>query len=336
MEVYECSGLRVASEVPLSAPRATDGDPVTADVRIELGEERTPPTARPSEDIIAELIIDEYPLYTFCRVGDAIVGRMGSVGDFEFSADLSRVVCHPYEGGRPELLPIIIPGTITAFILSLTGRFVLHGSAVDLNGRALAFVGQSGQGKSTMAAMFCASGGTLVTDDVLPVEFGSGDVDGDAVFCLPSGTELRLREGSVSLIDRFWTDVTVRGTEDQRHAVSPPATIRDRVPLAAVVVPHPDRQSPHVSARRLGVGEASLVLGRYQRIEGWRATDYLRRQFEDVGRVAAAVPVFEVSVPWGPPFGEGLVTELLEACGLTDLLGSWAESDGNPHMEAGV
>ena len=341
VEVYECSGLRMASPLSLSAPKSTDSDPATVDVRIEIGEERQPPSVRPSDDVIAELIVDGYPFYTFCRVGDRIVGRMGSIGDFEMSADLSTVVCHPYAGGRSEVLPIVIPGTIAAFLMNMAGRFVLHGSAVDLSGKALAFVGQSGQGKSTMAALFCAAGAALVTDDVLPLEFGpasapesgpayapaSGPASApkghrpDSVFCLRAGTEIRLREGSVSLIDRFWDDVVVRDTADQRRAVSPSATGRDRVPLAAIVVPHPDRKYPQSAARLLDVGEASFVLGRYQRIEGWHAADHLRRQFEDVGRVVAEVPVFDVSVPWGPPFGDDLVAGVLEACGLTGVFG---------------
>lgn len=333
VEVYECSGLRMASPLTLSAPKSTDSDPATADVRIEIGDERQPPSVRPSDDVIAELIVDGYPFYTFCRVGDGIVGRMGSIGDFEITADLSTVACYPYAGGRSEVLPIVIPGTIAAFLMNMAGRFVLHGSAVELSGKALAFVGQSGQGKSTMAALFCAAGAALVTDDVLPLEFGpasgpeSGPVSAqkgarsDSVFCLKAGTEIRLRQGSVSLIDRFWDDVVVRDTADQRRAVSPSATGRDRVPLAAIVVPHPDRKYPQSAARLLDVGEASFVLGRYQRIEGWRAADHLRRQFEDVGRVVAAVPVFDVSVPWGPPFGDDLVAGVLDACGLTGVFG---------------
>ena len=161
VEVYEVSGLRLASSLPLSAPKSADGDPATADVQIVIGEEREPPSERPSEDVIAEFVEDDFPFYTFCRVGDSIVARMGSVGDFEISGDLSTVVCHPYVGGRPDLLPIIIPGAIAAFLMNMAGRLVLHGSAVDLDGRALAFVGQSGQGKSTMAALFCAAGAAL-------------------------------------------------------------------------------------------------------------------------------------------------------------------------------
>jgi hypothetical protein len=74
-----------------------------------------------------------------------------------------------------------------------------------------------------------------------------------------------------------------------------------------------------VRARTLDDAEASLWLGRYQRIEGWQDRDQLRRHFIDVGRIVASVPVFEVAVPWGPPFAVDLADQILVATGLDDL-----------------
>ena len=314
---YECSGLRIASEIPLSAPLVPCADEHTADVTLVLGEATDPPFQRPSEDVVAELAVDGFLFYTFCRVDGGYVGRMPGIADFVIDEDLRRVVCHPATVGRSQVIPIVVPGTVTAFLLSVGGGFVLHGSAVERAGRALAFVGVSGQGKSTMAAMFCASGASLVTDDVLPVEFDGGNATDDPVRCIRSGREIRLREKAASLANRFGTDAMVRVTEDERHAVAPVTTTLDRLPLAAIVLPRPDREHQYVRARTLRPGEACLRLGRCERIEGWRDRDHLRRQFVDVGRVAASVPVFEVSVPWGPPFADDLPERLLEACGLS-------------------
>ncbi len=320
MGTYECSGLRIASEIPLSAPLVADADEDTADVTLILGEATDPPFERPSEDVVAELAVDGFLWYTFCRVDGGYVGRMPGIADFEIDDDLRRVVCHPAVVGRSQVIPIVVPGTVTAFLLSVGGRLVLHGSAVELAGRALAFVGVSGQGKSTMAAMFCASRASLVTDDVLVVEFGRGNAVDDTVSCIRSGREIRLREKAASLADRLGADAMVRVTEDERHAVAPATTTLDRLPLSAIVLPRPDREHRDVRARTLRPGEACLRLGRCERIEGWRDRDHLRRQFVDVGRVTASVPVFEVSIPWGPPFAEDIPDRLLEACGLSARL----------------
>jgi hypothetical protein len=322
-ELYECSGLLVASEIPLSAPRA-DGDPAQAEVTVVLGEERNPPFVRPGPDVVAELVRDDFPWYTFSRVEGGFVGRMTGIADFVISEDLSRVVVHPVTGGRSHVIRIVVPGTVVAFLLAVGGQCVLHGSAVDLQGAALAFVGVSGQGKSTMAALFCAAGAALVTDDVLPLEFHAPGTGPGTVLCRRAGHEIRLREKSFSLVDRFGAGARIRDTEDERQAVAPPHSDLKRLPLQAVVLPRPDREHDTVSARRLRAGEAALALGRCQRIEGWRDPDRLRRQFEDAVEVAESVPVFEVSVPWGPPFAADLADEVLGACGLTGMAASLA------------
>ncbi len=313
---YECSGLQMTSEIALSAPLAVNQDLGTVDVFLDLGEPADPPFERPSEEVVAELAVDGFPWYTFCRVDSGYIGRMPGIADFVIDDSLRKIVCHPTVTGRSEVIPIVVPGTVTAFLLALRGQCVLHGSAVVLREGAIAFVGASGQGKSTMAAMFCAAGADLVTDDVLPLAFGDGFADSDGIYCIRSGREIRLREKSASLADRFGVDTSIRVTEDERLAIAPSSTALARHPLSAIILPRPDRESLHVTCRSLGAAEASFQLGRYGRIEGWRGRDHLRRQFIDVGRVVASVPVFEVAVPWGPPFASDLPQRVLEVCGL--------------------
>jgi hypothetical protein len=174
----------------------------------------------------------------------------------------------------------------------------------------------SGQGKSTMAALFCATGAGLVTDDVLPLTFGDGSQGTDRVHCVRAGHEIRLREKSASLVDRFGPAAEVRVTADDRRALAPAPTQLERLPLTAVVLPRPDRDHDDVSARRVPPGEAALFLTRCQRIEGWHGAEFLRPHFDASLAVVESVPVFEVQVPWGPPFAEDLDRKILDACGL--------------------
>jgi len=59
--------------------------------------------------------------------------------------------------------------------LSKQGRIVFHASAVETENGAIAFLGESGRGKSTLAASFAAGGQRFLTDDALllvPAEGG--------------------------------------------------------------------------------------------------------------------------------------------------------------------
>ncbi len=322
--VYRCAGLRIASEIPLDVTEIPGADPTDVDVSVVLGEWRNTPFTPPSEDIVAELYEDGYPRYIFCRVGDGFVGRIMGVADFEIDGNFSRVVCHPAPGGPEGVLPIIVVGSILAFLLVRRGCFVLHASAVAVDDQVLAFVGVSGQGKSTVAALFCAEGAELVTDDVLPLEFATDPSGRDTVISIRTGGEVRLRDKAAELADRFDVAASVRTTADDRIAVKPGSHSAERVALGAIVLPRPDRENEVVIARRLGDAEASFWLTRCQRIEGWSEPEDLRRQFIDVGRIVAAVPVYEVSVPWGPPFATDLPSQIIAACGLEHQFGATA------------
>jgi hypothetical protein len=304
------------------APLAAENLSGSPDVVVALGNPVPSVSERPSADIVAELVIGRSPRYTFCQLGNEFVGRIFGIADFVIDAELRSVTCHPIEGGRSDLIATVLPGTVVAFLLSVAGGLVLHASAVELGGKALAFAGASGQGKSTMAALFCAGGAALVADDVLPLEFAMNGTDSEEVLCVPSGQEIRLRDKAASLVDRFGDASSVRMTSDDRHAVSPNRTAAPRVPLFGVVLPRPNKDLVRVEAKHLKPGEASYWLGRYQRIEGWVHPDHLRQQFRDVGRLVTAIPVYEVSVPWGPPFAQGLREQILTECtsvGMVDI-----------------
>jgi hypothetical protein len=308
--LYSCAGLAVRSGVWLpAAPLQDQGTP--PDVEFVFGGARALPPAVPPGNVLADLIVDGYPQYTFCRVNDHFVGRFYGLADFVITGSLDRVVCHPLIAGRSHDSPILMSGAVASFIASMKGRLVLHASAIDLGGLAVAFAGERGQGKTTLATLFCAAGYPLVTDDVLPIEFGH-----DAVYGLRSGHELRLRSTAATLVERFTGPVAQRTTTDDPRAIRPLMTAEAAIPLVAVLMPRPDRERSVASARRLGAAEAGLALGRCHRIEGWRQPEIIRRNFAHVGALLDRLPVYEVAVPWGPPFAEDLVDQVLAACPL--------------------
>lgn len=73
----------------------------------------------------------------------------------------------------------ILVGPAMVLALALRGVWCLHGSATLFQDKLTVFLGESGQGKSTLAAYLAANGGPdwrLVADDILPVTIGSAGV----------------------------------------------------------------------------------------------------------------------------------------------------------------
>ena len=139
--------------------------------------------------------------------------------DVDLDPSLTRATVHPMPGADPDLLSVLVSGTLLAFVLTMRGETVLHASAVQVGDAALAFVGASGMGKSTMATLLCADGARLVTDDVLRL-----DTTSSPPTCALGATELRLRKGADHLSERFANQPgsapALRTTGDARQALA--------------------------------------------------------------------------------------------------------------------
>jgi hypothetical protein len=290
--VYAQCGLRLRSEVELHLPIAA-GEGFDVDVRWgpDLADSGVPPPG----EVIAAYSSGEDSWYTATETGSGYLLRFRECGEFAVTADLSAVEVRPDPAGRPELLPILLAGTVTAFLLTLRGQTVLHASAVAIDGVALAFVGQSGRGKSTVAALLCLAGAELVTDDVLVVD------PNPPVTCIGGAPELRLRDGAAALAESQ-PDATARVTADDRLAVAPLSAPAEPLPLAAIVVPAPSRAATDVEIHRLPASTAVFWLLAFPRVHGWCRPDVLSRDFAAISRIANAIPIYDVTIPWGPPF----------------------------------
>ena len=130
----------------------------------------------------------------FDREDGSFVLRLPGAMDIVVSPELDHVVCEVAEDLPDGVVDIVIPGLLSAFVLRLRGELVLHTSAVAWDGRAVTFTGQSGMGKTTMAAVACAGGAAIVTDDVLRV-----DRDGDGSKVYTGTVHLRLRKSPKEL-----------------------------------------------------------------------------------------------------------------------------------------
>jgi len=174
----------------------------------------------------------------------------------------------------------------------LRGMEVLHASAVCLDGRAVAFLGRSGAGKTTLATRLLARGARLLTDDVLALT-----TDGASVWAH--------RGGAVARIDAE----TVRGmTAAERAALGPveargakwhvrPPTGPARVRLGALYVlsgETGDTAGAGVTVHPVEPIDPGLLLGSAF-LPYVAGPERLRRQLDVVAAIAATVPLFAVA-----------------------------------------
>jgi hypothetical protein len=87
----------------------------------------------------------------------------------------ARVLCSP-PGVAPWRWQRFLVGRVLPWAAVLRGREALHASAVAVDGRAVAFVGQTGAGKTSLAVQLVARGNRFVTDDVLTLDDRGGQI----------------------------------------------------------------------------------------------------------------------------------------------------------------
>lgn len=153
----------------------------------------------PRGDGVADIIIHDSPISERLGQGDYdfnrnVAGRIfdellflvenGEEMFIELKKDISK-----------DLLRSYLLGVLMATLLRQRGLLVLHACAVERDGIAICFAGESGWGKSTIAEYFCQRGYRLMTDDVLAVR-----TDADKPVAVPSYPQVRLREESARLL----------------------------------------------------------------------------------------------------------------------------------------
>lgn len=300
---YRAHGYAVESDVALPLDPA-DGagagaGPGEQALRLRLGQRTPVPHDAPPGRLLAHLTDDEKrTYYSFARDDDGTL-RLRYHGAVELVADaaLSDVRADVDPAADPGLVAVLGAGAMLAVRLVLDGHLVLHASAVELDGTAVAFCGASGMGKSTLSALAVLSGWRLLADDVLRVDLGPAGAE-----VWPGSSALRLRESASEVAAAFGS--RTQPTADGRTAVAdgPGPRPHAPVPLAAVVVPRVVRGLAEPAVRRLPPFEALRLLLRFPRVVGWCDPTTTAEQLDRLAAACRQVPVVVADVPWGPPF----------------------------------
>jgi hypothetical protein len=92
-----------------------------------------------------------------------------SLGTFSIDDDGASISCRLRGAPSPETVEHGVVDQVLPRILVHRGRLVLHAGAIEMPDGAIAFIGDSGRGKSTLCAAFAAAGYPVLGDDGLVV-----------------------------------------------------------------------------------------------------------------------------------------------------------------------
>lgn len=120
-------------------------------------------------------VLPDSTLWTqFYRTARGYLLRFPDLADFEVSADGWAVSAWPCPDTTEDTLEHLYLNQVLPLALGRQGKQVFHASAVEVPSGAMAFLGPSGRGKSTLAASFALTGNRFLTDDALLLEPRAG------------------------------------------------------------------------------------------------------------------------------------------------------------------
>lgn len=106
----------------------------------------------------------------FFRDEDGYLVRFPGEVDFSIDQAGERVSASPVPGVGPDRVRRLFENSIQPLVGNHRGGLFLHGSAVAIDGAAIAFLGHSRSGKTTLAGAFARSGRPFITEDVVDLE----------------------------------------------------------------------------------------------------------------------------------------------------------------------
>jgi hypothetical protein len=288
---YGIYGISLKSEIPLALPEH-DGD---AHASIEL---RHGGSGQFEEAINRANLVAREDGYCYSRLNDSssYVCWTG-LGEFIVSPRGDRVWCSRAGEASNESFQVYLLGQALSFALVKAGFEPLHATAIEHEGDAIALLGDSGYGKSTLAASLIAVGWRLLTDDLLllrPHSRGLQAYAGPArIKLFPDSASRFLGCASPGVPMNAETTKQVIPLDAARHCPNP-------VPLRAIYAlasPQEMRRQRSVRIDPMTAREAFFALVKNTFNRRIADPERLQRQISQTTCVLNAVPVRKLSYP---------------------------------------
>jgi hypothetical protein len=159
---YALYGLSLRSEWALSCGEGTEA----ASPRVDLFEGPAHLFSTASAEAAKQAKRSQWSCYLRLPDGTEYL-RWAKLFEFLVSPDGRRIVGRPLADASPETFQTYLLGQVLSHSLIKLGFEPLHATVVEVGGEAVGFMGDSGRGKSTLAAAFVRAGFRLLTDDLL-------------------------------------------------------------------------------------------------------------------------------------------------------------------------
>jgi len=212
--MYKIFDLCIASNIPL--PELESCDTSSPDIEFNLSDEKP---AYDAKDVrwLHQWKTPDGDIFCSCgRTEDGFVLRFPRTLDFRISNNERRITCSSFSNIPQSTVRHLLIDQVVPRVLGHQGSLIVHGSAVTIDGKAVAFVGESGLGKSTLAAFLHMQGHRILTDDC----FKLNDDTSTGILVTPAYPGIRLfKDSSSEVLGRPSRGEVAHYTSKKRTAI---------------------------------------------------------------------------------------------------------------------
>jgi hypothetical protein len=210
------------------------------------------------------------------------------------ASDGRDIVVAPEPGARPLDVRAYLLGTVFVILCHQRGMLPLHASAVAGSQGVVAFLGHSGQGKSSLAAHLALRGFPVLADDFCLIDFSASA----EAMVIPAAPWLKLWRNSLETLGRPAEGLQRVFSQDDKY----------RLPLDSPLHPQPIRtlvflDSDNDSASRLEEVSAVEAIPSLMELTHQayvlQAIGRQRENFLHCSRVSSQAKAYRLIRPWG-------------------------------------
>lgn len=277
---YKVYGLNICSELEL--PELSSVPDTKADVSIGFGSVPEHLPLVRGTGILFEAAEDDF-LFKFEGIGRYRVQNG------------KRIIIQAEEKALPAEIRLLLLGSSIGALLHQRGMLAIHGSAITDVKQTVIFSGQSGVGKSTLAAGLQELGYSVIADDISVID--------------QNGTgEFRVENGIPHL--KLWKDVLLHLNQSDKLTKVRPQLEKYRKPipvldeetpgLSKVVILSPTNSKNFSYKEILGRDKFHLLRDNTYRLQFIDKMNQTEVHFRSLSRLVNSAQMFEVSRPLNP------------------------------------
>ena len=309
---YRCYGLVIASDIAFPEELLAAEDHAHAAWQVRRHAESAPP--RPDLEWFHRWQFpDGRKWVAFGRDAHGYLLRFPEIDDFDVRPERGTIDCYALPEVPEDTLQHLTLDQVMPLVVGTPASMALHGSSVETAAGAVVFVGESGLGKSTLAAKIGRRGLAVLSDDCALVRVGSAGFE-----VVPAYPGVRLHADSVHAVmgAEVATGPVAHYSTKRRIAGGFLSTFSERpLPLARVyVIPSRERlqRVNAIAIEQMSKRNALYALTDFTFHLDIGSMSRLRETFGLAGELIDACGVHVLEYPWNLAGSDAVVDAVLE------------------------